>query len=149
MCGYFCIFGPESNDTDRLEIKNLNKILNHRGPDDFRSLKGENFNTYFWRLSIVDRENGRQPMTSFDGDVSVLFNGEIYNFQEIKKDISINYNFSTLSDTEIILAAYKQWGTNCFNYFEGMFAIMLIDHSNNKIIVSRDYAGVKATLLLL
>ena len=82
-------------------------------------------------------------MISSDKNLTVLFNGEIYNYQKIKELISIDYQYNTNSDTEVILAAYKQWGIRCFDYFEGMFAITLIDHAKNKIFIARDLAGVK------
>ena len=143
MCGFLCIFGPGCNQTENFKFKNLSEALNHRGPDDYGVSSGKNYCTYFWRLSIVDREMGKQPMKSYDKSVTLLFNGEIYNYLEIRNQISEDYKFRTVSDTETIIAAYKKWGKECFDHFEGMFSIVIIDHKKNKIVLSRDLAGVK------
>lgn len=143
MCGFLCIFGPGCDQTEKFRFKNLTEALNHRGPDDFGISSGKNYSTYFWRLSIVDREFGKQPMKSYDQTVTLLFNGEIYNYLDIRNQLSEDYKFRTKSDTETIIAAYKKWGKECFDYFEGMFSIVIIDHKKNRIILSRDLAGVK------
>ena len=143
MCGFFCLLGKNAHELSKSQIDHINLTLKHRGPDDYQTLKGENFNTLFWRLSIVDQDLGKQPMTSLDKKLTLLFNGEIYNYQEIRSQIKGSYNFQTNSDTEVILAAFIKWGIKCFDYFEGMFAITIIDHFKKKVYLVRDVAGVK------
>ena len=104
MCGFLCIFGPGCDQTENFRFKNLTEALNHRGPDDFGVSSGKNYSTYFWRLSIVDREMGKQPMKSHDNTVTVLFNGEIYNYLDIRNQLFKDYKFRTKSDFETIIA---------------------------------------------
>jgi asparagine synthase (glutamine-hydrolysing) len=97
------------------------------------------------RLSIIDLcETGNQPMFNVSGNIALVFNGEIYNYLELKKELSsAGHTFSTHSDTEVILKAYEQWGTDCFARFRGMFAIALHDQSRQEIVLARDHAGIK------
>lgn len=99
----------------------------------------------FRRLSILDlSKNGHQPMCSLSKDVWIVFNGEIYNYLEIKKDlIRLGYNFKSTSDTEVIINSYLEWGTNCFSRFIGMFAIAILDKRIKSVILARDHFGIK------
>lgn len=146
MCGIvgFCDFLKKSSSDI---LKNMTDILHHRGPDD---------SGYFWdeneysqialghrRLSILDLSaHGHQPM-SFE-HLDIVFNGEVYNFKEIKKELlELGYSFHSDSDTEVILKSYHQWGTKAVDKFNGMFAITIYDKKANKLIFIRDRAGVK------
>ncbi|MDY0314373.1 MAG: asparagine synthase (glutamine-hydrolyzing) [Arcobacteraceae bacterium] len=146
MCGItgFCDFSKKSSNDI---LKNMTDVLHHRGPDD---------SGYFWdeneysqialghrRLSILDLSaHGHQPM-SFEY-LDIVFNGEVYNFKEIKKELlELGYSFYSDSDTEVILKSYHQWGIKAVDKFNGMFAITIYDKKFNKLIFIRDRAGVK------
>lgn len=151
----------------------MNKAIQHRGPDDEgfwlsdgsfgQSFSGEDSTQKikelfpalkegksklalgFRRLSILDlSEKGHQPMLSENGRITLTFNGEIYNFKKLRKELEdIGYVFTSNSDTEVILKSYEKWGTEMFVRFDGMFAIALIDLDKNKIILARDRVGLK------
>ncbi len=121
--------------------------MQHGGPDD-AGLYIDEINHIALghrRLSLIDLTSaGHQPMKSFNSECIVVFNGEIYNYQEIKNELlSLGYHFISNSDTEVILSAYHQWGTNCFSKFNGMFALAIYDKVQAKLILARDHAGIK------
>ena len=142
MCGINGIISSES--LDLTNIYKMNSAIKHRGPDDEGALKYKNVLLGHVRLSIIDlSKNGKQPMSN-DGNLWIVFNGEIYNFLELKDElINLNYKFYSNSDTEVILNAYKEWGIKCFDKFNGMWAIALLDKKKDTIIISRDRYGVK------
>ncbi len=141
MCGFVAIFKADNQST---ELTLAEELLNHRGPDDKSIITDENYVLGFWRLSIVDIDNGRQPMEDKQSRVKVLFNGEVYNYQSIRNDLQRkNYEFKTSSDTEVVLKSYLEWGINCFDRFEGMFSVCIIDSRKNRIFLARDRMGVK------
>ena len=117
----------------------------HGGPDDAGIYLDDQFPLAFGfrRLSFLDlSEHGHQPMTDAQKQVVLIFNGEIYNYQEIKKELTEN-EFQSTSDTEVIIYAYLKWGLSCFSRFNGMFAIALFDKRVNKLFLARDHAGIK------
>ena len=142
MCGISVIFGK--NPEDFKNINSLVKDLAHRGPDD-TSIKKINSNLIFGhnRLKIVDlSDKANQPFSH--KDVSLLFNGMIYNYIELKKEISSKYyEFKTNSDTEVILAAYLKWGEDCFKKLTGMFSVVIWDGRKKKLYCVRDRLGIK------
>ena len=96
------------------------------------------------RLSIIDLGGGRQPMSNERGDVWIVFNGEIYNFPELKTRLgSLGHMFRTKSDTEVILHGYEQWGLDCLSHLNGMFALALWDSGKKQLMLARDHAGIK------
>src|SRR5690606_35371312 len=96
------------------------------------------------RLSIIDLENGAQPMQSANGSVWVSYNGEIYNFRELRAQLErLGHAFSTRSDTEVLLAAYQQWGDACVDHLLGMFAFAIYDVPRRRLLLARDRVGVK------
>jgi len=124
--------------------------LNHRGPDAngikiINHHQSGNILLAHTRLKIIDlSNNAAQPMSSYDGSLWIVFNGEIYNFQELRDElISHGFIFKSKSDTEVILAAYRHWGTGCFERFIGMWALGLWDQTKNRFILSRDRLGIK------
>lgn len=146
MCG---ICGYLSRTECRLDIlRNMNNTLKHRGPDDhgeemFSINSMWNVGMAQRRLSIMDLSNkGHQPMHSCDNRIVIVFNGEIYNFQELKKEIG-DYPYTSNCDTEIIIAAYMKWGINCVERLNGMFAFVLLDRQDNAIYLVRDRMGKK------
>ena len=120
----------------------------YRGGPDHAGLYAEEDQGLFLghrRLSIIDLcETGNQPMISADGNIVIVFNGEIYNYQELRDDLKAQgMIFTTQSDTEVIINAYKIWGVNSFSRFRGMFAFALYDKANHELILARDHAGIK------
>ncbi len=126
----------------------MNDTMYHRGPDDAGVEIYEGAGDYFVgfaqrRLAILDLSPlGHQPMHSSDGRVSVVFNGEIYNFLELKEEMKY-YPFKTNCDTEVIIAAYLQWGINMLDHIHGMFAIAIYDRASGEIFLARDRIGKK------
>jgi len=140
MCG---IVGFVDNVKNKKKIiKNMSKRIEHRGPD------GEGYYTDDLvafgqrRLSIIDLEGGKQPMYDKDEKLVVIFNGEIYNYKELKEELS-DYPFQTNSDTEVLLYGYKEWGTDLPKHLRGMFAFALWDIENKRLFCARDHFGIK------
>jgi len=120
------------------------RILHHRGPDDTGFYIDEDIGLANARLSIIDLEGGHQPIHNEDGTIQVTYNGEIYNFQQMRKDLeSFGHKFYTQSDTEVIVHGYEQFGDNFVNKLNGMFAIALWDSKSKKLILARDRMGIK------
>ena len=146
MCGLVGFIDYEKYSSHDLILK-MSNTLKHRGPDDsgidFWVDEHVNVGLAHRRLSIQDLSaHGHQPM-SYE-HLTIIFNGEIYNFNEIKKELSsFGYLFNSASDTEVILKAYHKWGSESVDKFRGMFAIALFDKKKNKLILFRDRAGVK------
>lgn len=124
--------------------KGINSMV-HRGPDGIRIHDFGNFTLAFARLSVIDlSENGMQPMISDDGNVAVVFNGEVYGYQALRTELQqIGYVFHSTSDTEVILNAYLAWGKKFINRFDGMFGIAIYDKRENVIRLYRDRLGIK------
>ena len=143
MCG---ISGIVSNQRDiGAIIENLMKELIHRGPDFQSKFLKNNLALAHTRLSIIDlNERANQPMSDISGEYTIVYNGEIYNFKELKKDmINQNILFKTNSDTEVILNGYKVYGVDFFNKFRGFYSFCIFDHKKNSLILSRDSLGKK------
>ncbi len=141
MCGLAGFIG----DGNEADLKNMIEAIRHRGPDS-QGIFFENKVAFgHARLSILDTSSaGNQPMFSDDKSIVTVFNGEIYNFLQLRKDLEfIGYKFKSDSDTEVLLAAYKEFGEYCFEKFEGMFAIAIYDFKEEKLILARDRMGEK------
>ena len=127
MCGINgIVFGNTNPEIS--EIVQMNKAIKHRGPDDEGVLKFQNTILGHVRLSIQDlSDKGKQPMSN-DGRYWIIYNGEIYNFKEIKKELqSLGHKFFSKTDTEVILNSYKEWGVKSFDKFNGMWAFAILD----------------------
>jgi len=126
------------------EIAKMNLAIKHRGPDDEGILMHKNLVLGHVRLSIQDlTTKGRQPMSN-DGRYWIIFNGEIYNFQDIKKELEVlGHKFYSKTDTEVILNAYKEWGFNSFKKFNGMWSFAILDKKSDELILCRDRYGIK------
>ncbi len=145
MCG-ICGFAYAGNekDMDKHTLRLMNAALEHRGPDDQGEWFGQNAALAMRRLSILDIEHGHQPMTNEDGSIVVVFNGEIYNFSDIKTQlIKLGHTFKTNCDTEVIVHAYEQYGDDALSYFNGMFAFALYDIKRRRLLLARDRLGIK------
>ncbi|HUQ66898.1 MAG TPA: asparagine synthase (glutamine-hydrolyzing) [Flavitalea sp.] len=145
MCG---IAGYINFDRDKLAhlstIKAMATCLSHRGPDGEGFFVNKNVALGHRRLSIIDLHTGDQPMFSNDRSKVLIFNGEIYNYIELKNELrSMGHHFTTNSDTEIIIKAYEQWGYDCQNKFNGMWAFALWDEREQQLFLSRDRIGEK------
>lgn len=146
MCG---LVGQASSKRflDTSFLKAQNSTITHRGPDD----SGEWWSTDMRvglahsRLSIIDLSNGgHQPMTLSDKEMTIVFNGEIYNHHELRRELlNKGYSFKSKSDTEVLLAAYSCWGMECIHKLNGMFSFAIYDHSIKKVFLARDRAGEK------
>jgi asparagine synthase (glutamine-hydrolysing) len=148
MCGIFGLTSTQPISASRREKFTIcSKHQNHRGPNDNGEWWSSDFKVGFshQRLSIIDlSELGHQPMLSLDNTISLIFNGEIYNYKSIKeKLISKGYKFISNTDTEVVIYAYQEWGIECVNMFIGMFAFSLFDSKINLIYLVRDRAGEK------
>jgi asparagine synthase (glutamine-hydrolysing) len=147
MCGIIGIIGGLITDNQSIEPRLAQMIArqHHRGPDAQGSFVNPAGNVALGhnRLSIIDlSELGRQPMANHDGSVVVAFNGEIYNYRELRQQLS-DYPYRSQTDTEVILAAYERWGTACLDRFIGMFAWLLWDERQQTLFAARDRFGVK------
>ena len=142
MCG---INGFNFVDSHQAEI--MNKVIKHRGPDDEGIFTDSGVTLGHVRLAILDLSKaGKQPMVYERNGKSatIVFNGEIYNFEVIRKELeSKGYMFSSRTDTEVILASYLEWGFDCVNHFNGMWAFAIFDHNESILFCSRDRLGVK------
>ena len=147
MCGFV---GFTTVDYDRAinaeTVKDMADRIAHRGPDDegFFLDDQEKIAMGFRRLSIIDLEKSHQPMQNADGSVTVTFNGEIYNFQELRAELQeLGYEFMTDGDTETIVHGYEAWGTKVFERLRGMFAIAIWDAPSERLVLARDLFGIK------
>lgn len=126
------------------DLKRMTDIIAHRGPDGEGRFIDKNVALGHRRLAIIDLLTGHQPMKSQDDSLIIVFNGEIYNYIELRDElINKGYNFITKSDTEVILASYKEWGIGCVQKFNGMWAFALWDKNNERLFCSRDRVGEK------
>lgn len=143
MCGISGIYGISDVTKASGMVHLMNKSIAHRGPDDEGFYVEENIALGHRRLAILDLSPaGHQPMHSADDTLEIIFNGEVYNFLQIQKLIP-EHTFKTKSDTEVILAAYKKWGKNCMQYFNGMFAFAIWDKVKKVLFIARDRMGIK------
>ena len=146
MCGITGIFYRDNSRVNPNALAKMTNTLAHRGPDNTGIWYEKNIGLGHRRLSIRDLTTaGNQPMADPYGHVIVTFNGEIYNYQELKNQLEneSGFNFKTQSDTEILTLGYLAWGENLFNKIEGMFAIGIWDKKSQKLILSRDAIGIK------
>lgn len=145
MCGIAGIINKNNSRIVKEEIRTMNAIMAHRGPDAEGIYLEHNVGLGHRRLSIVDlSDSGRQPMSSYDERFVLVFNGEIYNYVELKVKLQEEGAiFRTETDTEVILEAYRYWGKECVKCFNGMWSIVLYDRERRQVFFSRDRFGVK------
>ncbi len=145
MCGITGIFDTrQRRDIDRDLLQRMNESQHHRGPDEGGLHVEPGVGLGHRRLSIIDLSTGQQPLFNEDGSVVVVFNGEIYNFQELVPELeALGHVFHTRSDTEVIVHAWEAWGEACVERFRGMFAFALWDRNQETLFLARDRLGVK------
>ncbi len=144
MCGISGIINFDKTSVKEEEVRMMMQQMKHRGPDDEGVYIKNNIGLGFVRLSILDLSKaGHQPMFSNDGNYVIIFNGEVYNYIEIREQLKHKYEFKTGTDTEVILAAYQEWGEACLDKFNGMFAFVIFDTITTEIFGARDRFGIK------
>jgi asparagine synthase (glutamine-hydrolysing) len=144
MCGIAGMIGLEGETVPAETVRRMTDTIVHRGPDDEGIYAQQNIGLGMRRLSIIDLSGGRQPIYNEDRSVTVVFNGEIYNFPEVRKElVSRGHRFYTHSDTEVIAHLYEEMGADCINKLRGMFAIALYDAKRNSVLLARDRLGKK------
>ena len=145
MCGIAGIFHLETaKPVDPARVRAMLDAMPHRGPDGSGVWTAPGVGLGHLRLSIIDLAGGAQPMLTEDESLAVVFNGEIYNFAEVRAELEAKgHVFRTHSDTEVILHGYRQWGEECVHRFNGMFAFALFDARAGALWLARDRLGVK------
>ena len=154
MCGIAGLIFPSSVAGMPAALDAMGRAIAHRGPDDTGVLLANSADGAWQlgllhrRLSIIDIATGHQPLGNEDGDVQIIFNGEIYNFQPLRDElIALGHHFRTASDTETIVHAYVQWGEACVQHFRGMFAFAIWDARHERLFMARDPFGKKPLFL--
>ncbi len=143
MCGIVAVFDvKQTNDQLRTQVLEMSKKLRHRGPDWSGIYSNDNAILAHERLAIVDPQSGGQPLISADGNLILAVNGEIYNHQEIRKELGGVYEFQTKSDSEVILALYQEKGVDFLEELNGIFAFALYDKTKNTYLIGRDHVGI-------
>jgi asparagine synthase (glutamine-hydrolysing) len=146
MCGIAGIYSiDEPRPIDGAALADMNRVITHRGPDSdgFYEEPGR-VGLAMRRLSIIDLEGGRQPIANEDESVWIVFNGEVYNFQELTRELEgRGHRFKTRTDTEAIVHAYEEWGTACVERLRGMFCFAIWDRREQRLMLARDRVGIK------
>ncbi|EOG8710671.1 asparagine synthase (glutamine-hydrolyzing) [Bacillus paranthracis] len=147
MCGYVgCLYNTAKrySETEKIQFENMTNLLYHRGPDDQGYFRDEHVQFGFRRLSIIDLDAGHQPLAYENERYILMFNGEIYNYIELREMlIKQGTCFSTQSDTEVIVALYAQVKEECVNYLRGMYTFVIWDRQEKKLFGARDHFGIK------
>jgi asparagine synthase (glutamine-hydrolysing) len=145
MCGICGYLAPDHEQgVDPALLERMNATIRHRGPDSDGFYRHGPLGLAMRRLAIIDRAGGDQPIASEDGQVVVVFNGEIFNFRELRAELERHgHCFATVSDTEVIVHAYEQWGDGALLWLEGMFAFALWDRRRRRLLLARDRLGKK------
>ena len=142
ICGQYNFV--DGSPVYRRNIERMAHSIAHRGPDDEGYFVSGSLGLGFRRLSIIDLAGGHQPMSDAEESVWVVFNGEIYNFPELKQELEGHgHVFRTRSDTEVIVHGYKQWGDDVLNHLNGMFGLAIWDERKKRLILARDPFGIK------
>ncbi len=142
MCGIAGFIGPPDHEL----LTSMCERIEHRGPDDEGYLEKELASLGHRRLAIIDLQHGHEPMSSPAGDVHIVYNGEVYNFRQLRRELeAAGRLFATACDAEVVLAAYEAWGLECFERFNGMWALAILDERPVEpiVVLSRDHLGIK------
>jgi asparagine synthase (glutamine-hydrolysing) len=144
MCGIAGILSVGGRPVEMDELSAMTGAIAHRGPDDHGYYLDGSVGLAMRRLSIIDLTSGRQPVVNEDGSVQIVFNGEIYNFRELRQGLlARGHRFSTTSDTEVIVHLYEELGPRCVDKLRGMFAFALWDTARRQLVIARDRLGIK------
>lgn len=144
MCGICGIFRFDSAPVDRAAVDRMVRALAHRGPDDSGAEVWPGIGIGHTRLSIIDLSAaGHQPMCNEDGSLWIVYNGELYNTAELRQQLTGRHTFKSHTDTELVLHAYEEWGPDCVERFNGIFAFAIVDVTARRLFAARDQLGVK------
>ncbi len=144
MCGIVGYFNRNEENVDGNIINSMLQKIHHRGPDDMGVYVNKNIGIGMKRLSIIDLHTGHQPISNEDDTLYIVFNGEIYNYIELREELrKKGHFFKTDSDTETILHLYEEYREDCVKYLNGMFAFAIWDKNNKAIFCARDHLGIK------
>ncbi len=147
MCG-IAGFTHYARSTDEAVLRRMTESLRHRGPDQQGIYYGPQIGLGAVRLQVIDLDGGEQPIRTSDGAFTIVYNGEIYNFAEIRAELeALGHRFRSSCDTEVALRAFVQWDTECFRRFRGMFALAIWDSRNQRLVLCRDRLGIKPLYL--
>jgi len=150
MCGICGVFDKQGVPVDRGLLTTMSTRIRHRGPDGEGMYFGHGVGLASRRLSIIDLEGGAQPIANEDESIVVVFNGEIYNYIELREELKKKgHSFRTQSDTEVIVHGYEEWGDECTSRFNGMFVFALWDSKRRRLLIARDHLGVKPLYYVL
>jgi asparagine synthase (glutamine-hydrolysing) len=144
VCGFVGVLHLNKMPVSSDQISTMSDMIRHRGPDDNGLFLDHNLGLGFRRLSIIDLESGHQPMSTIDGRFTIIYNGEIYNYIELRRALTeLGYHFKTHSDTEVLLTAFVHYGKECLSYLNGMFSFAIWDREKRELFIGRDRLGIK------
>src|SRR5687768_6565725 len=144
MCAICGIFDVSGKPVQPQILDSMLRVQEHRGPDGSGTFIEGKIALGHRRLSIIDLGGGAQPISNEDDSLQIVFNGEIYNFVELRKELEgLGHEFKTHSDTEVIIHAYEQWGFSSLKRLNGMFAFALWDRTRSELFIARDHLGIK------
>ena len=147
MCGIAGIVRRQGAQIDRELLERMNNAIRHRGPDDDGFYFSDGVGLSMRRLAIIDLKSGKQPIHNADRTAWIVFNGEIYNYRELRKQLEgLGHTFYTDSDTEAIIHAYDEYGTDCPKHLRGMFALAIWNERDKSLFLARDRVGKKPLL---
>ena len=147
MCGIVGIVNLDRSAVQRELLARMNEAIFHRGPDEEGTYLKEHVGLAMRRLAIIDLAGGQQPIANEDRTAWIVYNGEIYNYRELKKRLEdLGHTFRTDCDTEAVVHAYEQYGADCPKYFRGMFAFAIWDERKQELLLARDRVGKKPLL---
>ena len=142
MCGIVGVVRRDRAAVDAALLARMNEMIRHRGPDEEGAYLGPGVGLAMRRLAIIDLKGGQQPMHNEDGTAWVVFNGEIYNYRELRERLSkLGHRFHTDCDTEVVLHAYERYGADCPKHLRGMFAFAVWDERREELFLARDRVG--------
>src|SRR5580692_8157100 len=150
MCGICGILNFDRNRAaEQSTLGEMNRRIVHRGPDDAGFYLSGNIGIAMRRLSIIDVQSGHQPVMNEDNSVFIVFNGEVYNHQELRQRLeNLGHRYRSHSDTETIVHLYEEYGQDCVSHLRGMFAFAIWDSRNRTLFVARDRLGIKPLYFL-
>jgi len=147
MCGIAGIVRADEGAVDRDLLERMNEAIRHRGPDEDGFYFNDGVGLAMRRLAIIDLKTGQQPIHNHDRTKWLVFNGEIYNYREVRGQLEkLGHKFYTDSDTEVVVAAYDEYGTDCPKHLRGMFAFAIWDEGAKSLFLARDRVGKKPLL---